>query len=514
MTDLMPTKQEKCQGAMLATAIGDALGWPNELRASNTKKSSNINDMFVSWAKTNRRPYWHQDFILPGEYSDDTQITLAVARSILTENWENSLTRYELPFWLSYQRGGGKALLKAATACKERKVLWKGKNPQDYFSAGGNGVAMRILPHVIGRIHSDSITELMTEVVRDGIITHGHPRALLGATCFAYALNYLLRKTEVLKYGEIVSVVINGHTIWGNFPDCNQLDEWKNIAIEKSGFDYVRTWNETVDHMVKQLKFIQDSLNRGLMLDDRKVLTDLECFSKANGAGDVAVLSSIFLASKYANNPVLGIKVPAFSSGMDTDTIASMTGAMLGMLCGTSWIPHEWRMVQDYDCILQMTELLMSDKKLETSKSYISQVVNGTDNWNKTPMGLVHQIASYTIPSKSAVISVKKLQTAFGQTLYIKNYAPIQQEVRGILPKEQLIFEDAKTPIKKDKAFYLNLEAVNQLKQNQKLNKKTCGKIFQIMAALLISQETSEEIARKFQVDLELVDLIYKFMLH
>lgn len=507
----MPTKHEKCQGAMLATAIGDALGWPNELRSSNTKKNTTINDMFISWTRTNRRPYWHQELILPGEYSDDTQMTLAVARSILTENWENSLTRYELPFWLSYQRGGGKALLKAATACKEKTVLWKCKNPQEYFSAGGNGVAMRILPHVVGRMHSGSITELMTEIVSDGIITHGHPRALLGATCFAYALNYLLRKTEVLKYGEIISAVLNGHTIWGAFPDCNKLDEWKSIAVEKSGFEYVRTWNETVAYMVKQLQYIQDSLNKGLMTDDKKVLTDLECFSKSNGAGDVAALASIYLTSKYANNPVLGIKVPAFASGMDTDTIASMTGAMLGMLCGTSWIPHEWRMVQDYNCILQMTELLMSDKKLETSKSYISQVTSETENWSKTPMGMLHQIASYTIPSKRAVINVKKFQTAFGQTLYVKNYIPMQQES---ISECQSKPEAAEMVDQKEKAFYLNLEAVNQLIKNQKINKKTCGKIFQIMAALLIAQETPDEIARKFQVDLELVSIINRFILH
>ena len=34
----IPSIAEKCKGAMLASAIGDALGWPNELKASNTKK--------------------------------------------------------------------------------------------------------------------------------------------------------------------------------------------------------------------------------------------------------------------------------------------------------------------------------------------------------------------------------------------------------------------------------------------------------------------------------------------
>ena len=77
--------------------------------------------------------------------------------------------------------------------------------------------------------------------------------------------------------------------------------------------------------MANRLKYIQDSLKKGLILDDRKVLTELECFTKVNGAGDVAALAAIYLSSRYANNPSLGIKIPAFSYGADTDTIASMT---------------------------------------------------------------------------------------------------------------------------------------------------------------------------------------------
>ena len=112
----------------------------------------------------------------------------------------------------------------------------------------------------------------------------------------------------------------------------------------------MEVWYECVQNMVDQLAFINNSIKKGLLVNDKTVLTGLKCFDKENGAGDVAVLTSLYLTSKYANNPLLGIKVAAYTVGIDTDTIACITGGLLGMLCGTTWIPVEWRMLQDYNC--------------------------------------------------------------------------------------------------------------------------------------------------------------------
>ena len=87
----IPSRIEKCKGAMLGTAIGDALGWPNEPRAKNRKKRIEVTDHFVEWTRSSNNPRWHDEKILPGEYSDDTQLTLSVARSIITGDWERFL---------------------------------------------------------------------------------------------------------------------------------------------------------------------------------------------------------------------------------------------------------------------------------------------------------------------------------------------------------------------------------------------------------------------------------------
>ena len=512
MTDQFPTKQEKCQGAMVATAIGDALGWPNERAQNKVPNQNSSSDMFVSWTRTIRFPHWHQEPILAGEYSDDTQMVLAVSRSILTEKWEYYFTKHELPFWLSYERGGGNALKQAAKACKENVVLWKQKNPKDYFAAGGNGAAMRILPHVIGEFRDKSIAEILCEVTQDSIITHGHPRALLGATCFAYALYYLLNKEDVLKYGELASAVIESRDIWGKVPDTDALSEWFQTATEHSGYDYVQVWNQTVDHMIAKLRFISDSLDKGLIVDDKKILTDLECFSKVKGAGDVATLAAIFLASKYANNPTLGIKVPAFSKGIDTDTIASMTGALLGMIGGTNWIPSEWRSVQDYDCLVKMTELLMAEHKLESSMHLINKASKDGTNWYKTQVGILNLIESYSIKSKKANVIIRKTKTAFGQTLYLKEYIANESEELKKTSVPTTTLKKIESESKSNLQFRLDITAINDLQDNQQLSKKTFSKMLQIIAAL-IEGESEANVAKRFNVDHKVVNALKRYIM-
>lgn len=112
----IPTIEEKCKGAMLGAAIGDALGWPNEF-SKNEKRDAGPENKFYRWKRYTGGRYWrHDEEILAGEYSDDTQMILAVARSIITGEWEKNFSTVELPFWLEYERGGGRAVKNAAAS--------------------------------------------------------------------------------------------------------------------------------------------------------------------------------------------------------------------------------------------------------------------------------------------------------------------------------------------------------------------------------------------------------------
>ncbi|WP_314047875.1 ADP-ribosylglycohydrolase family protein [Selenomonas noxia] len=538
MDTTIPAQIEKCKGAMLLTAVGDAMGWPNEPRAKNREARLRQNDFFVEWTRNCKRPSWHNEKILPGEYSDDTQMTLSVARSIIAGDWEKFFIEKELPFWLQYERGGGKALLKAARSLRDKhELLWKSANPKDYFRAGGNGAAMRILPHVIASANKVDITALMIDIIKDTLITHGHPRAFLGATCYAFALDYLVKKRNVLEYGELVSSIIEGQQYWGEFALFNHIEEWVATAELQAGFDYAKQWKYDKMNMIEQLYFIEKELKKGLMLNDKQVLASLGCFGKANGAGDISVLAAIYLASKYATNPFLGVKVPAFSFHADTDTIASMTGGLLGMLCGIDWIPVEWRMVQDYDCLIQMAELLLSENKDLATRTKLMETKEQNSDWISSPIGRMRLINTN---GKYGRVTIEKWQTMLGQTIYIKRGSltqelllqgdeverQIQLDVQPSVSSQdnlrsntfyQIGLKDGASKVdiieNNNRQLILSDSVIRNLLGTAEFNKSvTVGKFLKVVQALIEDDEPASVVSKRFTIDMRMVEKIKKYI--
>ena len=507
----IPSLREKCTGALVASAIGDALGWPYELRARNSAQSTLMGgDFFIDWTRRTGGRYWgHDEIIRAGEYSDDTQMILAVARSIISEDWKKYFSTKELPFWLDYERGGGTALKRAAKAYRNNKYPWEDNTAIDYFNAGGNGTVMRILPHVIAHAYSQSLDQLMRDVIVDSTITHGHPRAILGATCYAYALRAIMRKNNVLQFGELIDTVIAGAPIWGKYRAEAFPAEWANVSKNILSYDYAMTWSSHVDEMTNALYVIKDSLKKGLLVNDRAVLTKLKCFDKESGAGDVAILSALYLASKYANNPVLGIKTAAYTIGMDTDTIASITGGLLGMLCGTTWIPFEWRSVQDYVCICNIAEYLLSDNKKETAKE-ITEMFVDIQKYQDTPIGKMQQLDEKALPSgKSGRVIISRWKTLYGQTVYFKKLQRINQEEQiSMFDENGDLTKQTEKTISNESALILDCKSIKELLANSAFSRITFKKILQIAEKIIAEESTVNEIANSLKVDVEIVNTI------
>jgi hypothetical protein len=68
---------------------------------------------------------------------------------------------------------------------------------------------MRILPHTLFMADSDVFGPVAKNILLDGIATHGHPRALVGALCYGYALWKSLRRTDRLQFGEVIDDLLD-----------------------------------------------------------------------------------------------------------------------------------------------------------------------------------------------------------------------------------------------------------------------------------------------------------------
>ncbi len=355
-------------GAMLGAACGDALGWPFErVRRpyfENNKSTGPLSE-FQKWTRRlGGRYYPREETVDAGTYSDDTQLILCITRSLLHgQQWWDRFCRIELPFWTLYERGGGGATKRAADAWTDGFPPWSEKrkknNVKRYFDAGGNGVAMRILPHVLFKANNDTFAPIAQNIVLDGIATHGHPRALVGALCYGYALWRSIRRTDQLQFGEVIDDLLCNINDWGAPSEPNAIPaEWQHVA-NKQIPDYQGLWMDVVSELTSYLNICRAGISRGSLTLDYDVLRSLHCYDrKINGAGTVAAAAAVYLASRYAPEPMNGVARAAYAVGTDTDTIASMTGGLLGTINGIEWLSSIMAHVQDLEYLKVMAKAL------------------------------------------------------------------------------------------------------------------------------------------------------------
>jgi ADP-ribosylglycohydrolase len=374
-TDALVIGPDRVAGALLGVAVGDALGWPQENRSrivgGKAARDAEPTPKFRNWMRTGGTRYAsYEDPVRAGEYSDDTQLTMAVARACMRgAKWERWLTAVELPQWTLYQRGGGGAVLRAARAWSRGHPPWQAGTASEstarkmYFDAGGNGVAMRIAPHAVVTAASDDKFELALRVIQDGLTTHGHPRALLGALIHAEALRYALRRAGTLEYGELLDQLIDDQS----WRDPRLIDAtspaWQeeNLAAAASqpAAHVWEVWDATIHEVLDALLLAKRALGRGALANDHETLEALGCLdSRRSGAGTVAAVAALYVASRSATRPISGLLRTAFLRGADTDTIASMTAALLGALHGTAWLGQLGRDVQDGDYLRDLAALI------------------------------------------------------------------------------------------------------------------------------------------------------------
>jgi ADP-ribosylglycohydrolase len=393
-----PTKKrsipslDRFEGAILCSTIGDALGWPTEfLKPSGSYKlpfNLPVKD-FVSWEKMVGGRWWGYDQkIGGGEYSDDTQLTLAVARCI-AESGQFEPERFayeELPLWLQYERGGGKSVKTAARKLVGKNANWQSnfyrKGELDYKTAGANGAAMRNLP--IALVNIDDESRLIKDSFINAIITHGHPRAILGAILFALAVKYALttsHKFSISSFVDYLRVGMNGtgKAIAGDDRISRWIHRW---GQEKGAQSFQQSFKQTYQEALLYLNSLDQYMNADVS-SYYTFVGALEPLTKGSGLATVCV--AIYLFLKYLEEPEIALITAANMLGSDTDTIGVFLGSLLGAFHGKKAVPtYLEARIQDRDYLLKTAKgLHFIAEGIQGDFVAENQVVQRTDAYFK-----------------------------------------------------------------------------------------------------------------------------------
>ena len=377
--------QSRFNGSLKLAAIGDALGWITEFEKSkqslfNKYGTKNI-DCFYSWKKNvGGRFHGYTDKIKKGSYSDDTQLILAVARSIDGNGIVNQkyFSKVELPDWLKYSRGAGRTVKNAARKIQRKSANWNnnfykykvGEKTIDYRECGANGAAMRILP--IALANFNDFQRIKEEIFKNSIITHGHPRAIVGAILYGLSVDTILKekpesfdiRSFITKIGKNMS-----NRLSLTFLEKSELKIWENDWNKGSNVSFKELYNKTIVEAEEYLRIIYVHLKKELT--DFEALKMVGCFeNETKGSGLSTVIASIYLLCKYYKEPLKGIEVAVNSIGTDTDSIASFTGGLLGAFYGQQIIPSKWEKFQDHNYIDEVAgNLLLINSKRKKANS-------------------------------------------------------------------------------------------------------------------------------------------------
>ena len=194
---------------------------------------------------------------------------------------------------------------------------------------------------------------------------------------------------------------------------------------------YERLWERTVDEMRQLLEQARNGIRAGALADDRAVLDDLGCFGRFKGAGTVTAAAAAYLAARHAAQPVQGVLRAAFEEGADTDTLAAVTGGLLGCLAGDEWLPTPWRDVQDAAYIRRLAGQVArgsagaEQRPVEapaTPRAILADLRRNGDH--EVAFGESTRVQATALPapkplSKSITVRAWRLRTPEGQTMYV-----------------------------------------------------------------------------------------------
>ncbi|MFJ3823672.1 ADP-ribosylglycohydrolase family protein [Streptomyces nodosus] len=320
MTARTPAKSA-ATGSLIGLALGDALGFPTE-----------FNDVPSILAKCG--PWREMELPRPAIVTDDTQMTLALARGLRTAMGSGVLApkrmerpvREEFVDWYhspDNNRAPGRTCL---IACN----LLDGDRPWQEASQTGSkgcGANMRVAP--VGLVPGLSDEQRAGAAQLQAALTHGHPTALAASDLTARAVRLLVQGAEPAGLVELLRSYARQnrsryHTQWLG-------DLWQRAGAATPEQFIARGWDECLE--------ILERLGSAA----RTVSPESDpCLATGEGwIAEEALATGLLCFLLFPDEPLTALRRAACTSG-DSDSIACLTGAFAGARLGAGAWPREW----------------------------------------------------------------------------------------------------------------------------------------------------------------------------
>ena len=424
-------------------AYGDAIGFITELSDENTLKwriNSTRVETTIPWRRRIGGQFGTIIKLPSGCYSDDTQLRLATSRAIRGDGKFDveAFAKIEIPVWLSYALGAGRGSKAAAASLAKKDTAWTNnfyeiKTPNSrYVDNGGNGAAMRIQPHVWASRDRKDLSTFLPNVIRNAICTHGHPRGIAGAVFHALCLAFALRTKSVPSPNDWKEFAEQLNIVSTFVRSDNELNEYWLPMWEKSvGSTLEVAFNKVVNECVEDIMRIQHLSSADIQQHYARLVKEMGGLTAQNrGSGTKTAIIAVMLAWTYKDDPSEAMKVSANLLGSDTDSIATMAGAILGAttntkpegeICDRAYIESEASRLADISNKIQRDSFIYPDLLKWDAPSVQSDIV-GIANNSLAVSGLGYASQSKTYPDlkKKQDTVWEWLQLSFGQHILAK----------------------------------------------------------------------------------------------
>jgi ADP-ribosylglycohydrolase len=309
-------------GALFGLALGDALGKPTEFLGIPA-----IEAAFGPWRELPLPD--------PALITDDTQMTLAVARALRAlppgtalepEPLAAALRAEYVEWWRSPEndRAPGRTCLTACEALADADLPWRRASE---LGSKGCGANMRVVPA--------GLLPGADEETRAGVaqlqsaLTHGHPTALAASELTAEAVHLLAHGTAP---ADLVDALVGYARERRSVYRGRWLGDLWALGHDVGPVEFARRgWDDCLAAL--------DRVRWAVRAADRE---GDPC--RATGAGwiaEEALATGLFCFLLFPAEPVTALRRAACTSG-DSDSIACLAGAFAGAHLGAGAWPREW----------------------------------------------------------------------------------------------------------------------------------------------------------------------------